>query len=158
MDEGQSVDNRPETRRAATAYHQPMPELHITEPSETTIEEPEGSLAELAAARSTADVATVAARWPTCLTAWALLGEDALAEQSTVQAYAYFRVGYHRGLDRIRRAGWRGAGRVPWSHEPNRGFLRALRGLSRTAGLLGEADEAARCREFFEQLAPDAPE
>jgi hypothetical protein len=76
----------------------------------------------------------------------------------TVDAYAYFRVGYHRGLDRIRKAGWRGSGRVPWSHEPNRGFLRSLRGLQLAAEALGERDEAERCQAFLQELAPDAPD
>ncbi len=133
-----------------------MAELPITEPANTTIEEPEGSLEAVAEADSADALAMVAARYPECLTAWAALGEAALAENQTVEAYAYFRVGYHRGLDRIRRAGWRGSGRVPWSHEPNRGFLRSLRGLGTAAAEIGEDTEATRCAEFFAQLAPDA--
>ena len=131
-----------------------MPELPLTEPSSTTIEEPDGSLAELDSGR---DPAEVAARWPECLTAWAALGEAALGSGRSVEAYAYFRVGYHRGLDRIRKAGWRGRGRVPWSHEGNRGFLRSLRGLGDAAGAIGEDEEATRCAEFLAELAPDAP-
>lgn len=131
-----------------------MPELPLTEPSETTIEEPAGSLEEL---QSSADAAAVAARWPECLAAWATLGEAALEGGRAVEAYAYFRVGYHRGLDRIRRAGWRGSGHVPWSHPGNRGFLRSLKGLGRAADAIGEEPEARRCEEFLGQLAPDAP-
>ena len=131
-----------------------MAELPITEAAETTIEEPEGSLGALS---SGSDPAEVAAKWPECLTAWATLGERALEAGNDVEAYAYFRVGYHRGLDRIRRAGWRGSGQVPWAHEPNRGFLRSLRGLGEAAARIGETNEADRCREFFEQLAPDEP-
>lgn len=130
-------------------------ELPVTEPSETRIEEPETSLEELAGG---ADPADVAAAHPTCLAAWAALGEGADAADRHVAAYAYFRVGYHRGLDRIRQAGWRGSGRVPWSHEGNRGFLRSVRGLGAAAAAIGETDEAARCAEFFRRLAPDAPE
>ena len=130
-----------------------MVDLPITEPAETTIEEPSGSLEALSAGE---DAALVAARCPECLTAWAALGESALASGHDVEAYAYFRVGYHRGLDRIRRAGWRGSGRVPWSHEPNRGFLRSLKGLAEAAARIGEDAEAQRCEEFFAQLAPDA--
>ena len=48
---------------------------------------------------------------------------------STVTGYAFARTGYHRGLDQLRRSGWKGAGPVPWSHEPNQGFLRALGAL-----------------------------
>lgn len=134
-----------------------MPELPVTEPLTTTIEEPPGSLEAVAAALTPGELAAVAADHPDCLTAWAELGEVALGSGRVVDAYAYFRVGYHRGLDRIRRAGWRGMGRIPWAHEPNRGFLRSLRGLGAAAGRLGESQEQARCNDFFAQLAPDAP-
>ncbi len=97
-------------------------------------------------------VADVVARWPRFLDAWAQLG--ALARDD-VEAYAYFRVGYHRGLDRLRQAGWRGAGYVRWTHETNRGFLRALDGLRTAAGAIGEVDEETRCAEFCFQLDPE---
>ena len=116
-----------------------------------------GSLEALGAAPGAEGALRVAADQPQCLAAWAELGEDALTRGRAVEAYAYFRVGYHRGLDRIRRAGWRGSGRVPWSHEGNRGFLRSLRGLSRAANEIGELDEADRCADFLQQLAPDSP-
>lgn len=131
-----------------------MTELPVNEPLETLVQEPEGSLEELASGTHPADVA---AKTPLCLAAWAELGDRALRDGESVQAYAFYRVGYHRGLDRIRQAGWRGAGRVPWDHEPNRGFLRSLRGLGAAAAAIGEMDEAQRCSEFLEQLAPDAP-
>jgi Protein of unknown function (DUF3151) len=134
-----------------------MSQLPITEPAETRISEPDGSLEALAGASSAKELAAVAARFPTCLAAWAALGEDALRGGRAVEAYAYFRVGYHRGLDRIRRAGWRGSGRVPWAHEGNRGFLRSLRGLHLAAAAIGEEDEAERCGKFLTDLAPDAP-
>lgn len=98
-------------------------------------------------------VAQVAARWPRWSEAWARLGELA----DGVEAYAYFRVGYHRGLDQLRAAGWRGSGFVRWEHEGNRGFLRALEGLRRTAALIGEHDEETRCGEFLRQLDPTWP-
>ena len=131
-----------------------MTELPVNEPRETRIDEPKGSLDLLA---STSDPSDVARRYPTCLSAWATLGEAALEAGRAIEAYAFFRVGYHRGLDRIRQAGWRGSGRVPWTHEGNRGFLRALRGLGRAAAAIGEDDEATRCEEFVARLAPDAP-
>lgn len=134
-----------------------QPGIPLNEPLEIELEEPPGSLEELAAATSTADAIGVAARWPQYLAAWAALGEAALSAEDPVHAYAFFRVGYHRGLDRLRQAGWRGEGRVPWRHESNRGFLRSLRGLGAAAEAIGEEDEAERCREFFERLAPDAP-
>ncbi|PKW27665.1 DUF3151 domain-containing protein [Phycicoccus duodecadis] len=91
----------------------------------------------------------VAAAQPTSCLAWAVLAEDALADDRAVEAYAYARTGYHRGLDALRRSGWRGQGPVPWEHEPNRGFLRALAALSRAAGLIGEEEERHRCAEFL---------
>ncbi len=134
-----------------------MSQLPITEPAETNISEPEGCLEALARATGIEETAELAGRYPACLAAWAELGEAALAVGRTVDAYAFFRVGYHRGLDRIRQAGWRGSGRVPWSHEPNRGFLRSLRGLQLAAAALGERDEADRCLTFLRDLAPDMP-
>jgi hypothetical protein len=134
-----------------------MTRLPIGEPGQTSIREPDGSLEALAAATDPAAVAEVAARYPTCLAAWATLGELALRDAHPVEAYAYFRVGYHRGLDRIRRAGWRGTGQVPWSSAGNRGFLRSLAGLTQAATAIAEHDEADRCRQFLHDLAPDAP-
>jgi hypothetical protein len=96
-------------------------------------------------------VATVCARYPRFLDAWARLGEHG---RDDVEAYAYFRVGYHRGLDRLRANGWRGSGYVRWADETNRGFLRALRGLAGAARRMGELDEAARCEQFLLQLDP----
>ncbi|MGH2473643.1 MAG: DUF3151 family protein, partial [Candidatus Limnocylindrales bacterium] len=68
-----------------------------------------------------------------------------------------YRVGYHRGLDRLRGSGWRGSGYVRWRHPQNRGFLRALDGLRASAEAIGEADEAERCAVFLRQLDPDWP-
>jgi hypothetical protein len=101
-----------------------------------------------------AAVATVVTRWPRSLDAWARLGDEAYDD---AEAYAAYRVGYHRGLDRLRQSGWRGSGYVRWEHETNRGFLRALAGLQRMAALIGEDDEAERCLHFLHQLDPDWP-
>jgi hypothetical protein len=97
-------------------------------------------------------IADVCARWPRFLDAWSRLGQHA---RDDVEAYAYFRVGYHRGLDRLRQSGWRGSGYVRWAHETNRGFLRALEGLRTAAEAIGEQDEARRCNEFVSQLDPN---
>jgi hypothetical protein len=83
---------------------------------------------------------------------WALLAEESLALQTRegdVAAYAYARTGYHRGLDALRRAGWRGSGPIPWEHEPNRGFLRALYALSMAADRIGDTAEQQRCAQFL---------
>lgn len=104
-----------------------------------------------AASRLEADLdpREVAAAYPTSSLAWAVLAEDALADGLDLEAYAFARTGYHRGLDALRRAGWRGQGPVPWAHAPNRGFLRALAALSRAAGRIGEVEEERRCADFL---------
>ncbi len=104
-----------------------------------------------------ADPAKVAATHPTSAIAWAALAEGALAAGETVAAYAYARTGYHRSLDLLRRNGWKGFGPVPWSHEPNRGFLRALAALHRAAVAIGETDEAERTATFLADSDPAAP-
>ena len=65
-----------------------------------------------------------------------------------MQAYAYANR-LPPGLDALRRAGWRGQGPIPWEHEPNRGFLRALAALAKAAREIGEEDERHRCEEFL---------
>src|SRR5699024_72334 len=84
--------------------------------------------------------------------------DEAHQEGRVVDAYAYARVGYHRGLDALRAAGWRGAGPIPYSHEVNRGFLRALYALGRAAGAIGEGEEAARIEDFLRSSDPSAVE
>jgi hypothetical protein len=101
-----------------------------------------------------AEVASVAARWPRYLEAWASLSELSTGDD-VVAAYAFARTGYHRGLDALRAAGWRGSGYVRWRYPSNRGFLRSLDALQRTAGLIGEDDEQQRCALFLRQLDPE---
>ncbi len=93
--------------------------------------------------------AAVAAAIPASAAAWATLAELALAGGRDVEAYAFARTGYHRSLDQLRKSGWRGQGPVPWSHEPNRGFLRSLGALARAARAIGEVEEEARCAQFL---------
>ncbi|GAA2870435.1 DUF3151 domain-containing protein [Pseudonocardia halophobica] len=102
------------------------------------------------------DPADVAAANPASSIAWATLAENALADKHTVAAYAYARTGYHRGLDQLRRNGWKGFGPIPWSHEPNQGFLRALGALMRSAEAIGETDEVERIRGFLADSDPAA--
>lgn len=97
-------------------------------------------------------ISGLVARWPDFIDGWAQLGE---AARDMVEAYACFRVGYHRGLDRLRQSGWRGSGLVRWEHPGNQGFLHCLEGLRRTAEMIGEKDEAERCAVFLRQLDPE---
>ena len=109
--------------------------------------------AELAAAENPS---IVAAAHPSASVAWAALAEDALADEKAVTAYAYARTGYHRGLDKLRRNGWKGFGPVPYGHEPNRGFLRCVAALARAAESIGETDEYQRCLDLLDDCDPAA--
>ena len=101
--------------------------------------------------------AIVAAAHPTASVAWAALAEAALAdEEKVITAYAYARTGYHRGLDQLRRNGWKGFGPVPYSHVPNRGFLRCVAVLAKAADAIGESDEHARCLDLLDDCDPAA--
>jgi hypothetical protein len=137
--------------------HQTVPLSTQSIPQTVLDPEPPDAVERLAAALSEPGparrdaVAAVVAGWPRFLDAWARLGEVA---RDPVEAYAYFRVGYHRGLDRLRQSGWRGSGYVRWEHPSNRGFLRALDGLRASAAAIGETDEEARCDELLHQLEP----
>ncbi len=99
-------------------------------------------------------VASVVAAYPRFLAAWAALGD---AAGDTIERYAAYRVGYHRGLDALRANGWRGSGYVRWAEPTNVGFLRCLLGLQQMAAAIGEHDEAARCEQFLLQLDPTGP-
>ena len=100
--------------------------------------------------------AIVAAAHPSASVAWATLAEEALADDKAVTAYAYARTGYHRGLDQLRRHGWKGFGPVPYSHESNRGFLRCVAALARAADAIGETDECRRCLDLLDDCDPAA--
>jgi hypothetical protein len=122
-------------------------------PPPTYLPENVEAAAALAAGQEPADVAAV---FPGYSAAWAALAGRALARGDAVTAYAYARTGYHRGLDQLRRAGWRGNGPIPWEHEPNRGFLRSLYLLGRAADAIDEHDEASRCEQFLRDSSPAA--
>jgi hypothetical protein len=107
--------------------------------------------------------AQVAAAHPTASIAWAYLADAALEASAdgsdigkVIEAYAYARTGYHRGLDQLRRHGWKGFGPVPWSHEPNQGFLRCVGALARAANAVGEQDEYLRCLDLLNDSDPSA--
>jgi Protein of unknown function (DUF3151) len=132
--------------------------LSASGPPETVLPEPSPETTHLllqaeSAGTRDAAVAVVAAAPRSC-EAWAMLGERT---PDGVDAYAAFRVGYHRGLDNLRGNGWKGSGYVRWVHPTNRGFLRCLAGLARQAAVIGETDEAERCELFLRQCDPSWP-
>ncbi len=94
---------------------------------------------------------------PTSSLAWAVVSDAAWADGLVIESYAFARVGYHRGLDSLRRNGWKGHGPVPWAHEPNQGFLRCLRALGRAAAAIGESDEVDRIAVFIDDCDPSLP-
>jgi hypothetical protein len=131
----------------------------LPEPPATKLPADDSAADDLAAALAGTDAAAlagVAAAHPAYSAAWAALAERALAAGDPVTGYAFARTGYHRGLDQLRRAGWRGSGPVPWAHEPNQGFLRCLAALGRAADAIGEDEEAARCAQFLRDCDPSA--
>jgi hypothetical protein len=96
---------------------------------------------------------------PSASLVWALLAEEALQDTGDpVAAYAYARTGYHRGLDALRRAGWRGRGPIPATHGPNQGFLRAVLALAEAAEAIDEQDEARRCEQLLVDSGTSAEE
>ncbi|MFZ4895533.1 DUF3151 domain-containing protein [Plantibacter sp. Mn2098] len=109
-----------------------------------------------AAVGSIEALAEIVAKHPASPLAWALLADAVHDPQSPVPGYAAARVGYHRGLDALRAAGWRGRGPIPWSHEPNRGVLRALYALRRSAKAIGEDGEVERLTTFLNDADPQA--
>ena len=106
--------------------------------------------------RAGEEAADVVSDLPASCLAWSVLADEAYDEGRTVDSYAYARVGYHRGLDALRQAGWRGAGPIPYSHEMNRGFLRSLYALGRVAATIGEGEEAQRIERFLRESDPAA--
>ncbi|HTN99371.1 MAG TPA: DUF3151 domain-containing protein [Microthrixaceae bacterium] len=139
-----------------------MVDFSPTGPRETVLPDlPEPFTAMLGSALSKPEdkrreaVSAVAGAFPKISEGWGQLGRLA---RDPVEAYAYFRIGYHRGLDALRGAGWKGSGPVRWEHESNRGFLRCLDGLRQMSAALGESDETLRCEEFLNQCDPNRPE
>ncbi|MFC7344662.1 DUF3151 domain-containing protein [Saccharopolyspora griseoalba] len=126
--------------------------------SRNLLEPPETQLPENPEAQSALDAGTdpaeVAAQHPAFSAAWAALAQRALDSGEYIAAYAYARTGYHRGLDALRKAGWKGFGPVPWSHEPNRGVLRSIASLAKAARGIGETEEHDRCRQLLEDSDP----
>ncbi|MDP2014346.1 MAG: DUF3151 domain-containing protein [Actinomycetota bacterium] len=123
-------------------------------PAATLLPEDTEPLVALAAGQ---DAGLVAQQFPSSSLAWAVVSDQAWTEGRVLESYAFARVGYHRGLDALRRTGWKGHGPVPWSHEPNRGFLRCLLALGRAAAAINETEEAARIETFLDECDPSIP-
>jgi Protein of unknown function (DUF3151) len=144
-------------RRAEGDHNGPMSHDHanlLGGPAPTLLPADHPDTAAREALAGGADLREAARRGPASSLVWALLAERALTGHDKhpadpVAAYAFARTGYHRGLDALRRAGWRGQGPIPLAHEPNQGFLRALLALADAADAIGEADEAQRCATFL---------
>jgi Protein of unknown function (DUF3151) len=99
----------------------------------------------------------VARQYPASSLVWAVLAEQEMSDGHDLTSYAFARVGYHRGLDALRRNGWKGHGPIPWSHEPNQGFLRCLAALAAASDSIGDAEEAVRCRQLLLDSDPTCP-
>ncbi|MER7080461.1 Protein of unknown function [Saccharopolyspora antimicrobica] len=124
---------------------------NLLEPPETLLPESPEAQSELDAGT---DPTVVAAHHPAFSAAWAALAEGALESGQNIAAYAYARTGYHRGLDALRRAGWKGFGPVPWRHQPNQGVLRSIAALAKAAQSIGEDEEFDRCRQLLADSDP----
>lgn len=124
----------------------------ILDPPSEAITQALAAAMDLPAAERRVAVSAVAAGDPRCLQAWATLAE---LSETPIDRYAFARVGYHRGLDALRAAGWRGSGYVRWRQESNRGFLRSLHALEKAAAEIGEVEEEQRCALFLRQLDPE---
>lgn len=140
-------------RHDAVGFSTGVPET-ILEPPPAVAAERLRAATERPPAQRREAVSDVVRSFPWWSEAWAELGDLA---RDDVEAYACFRVGYHRGLDSLRRSGWRGSGYVRWREPSNRGFLRCVEGLRSTAAAIGESDEEERCALFLRQLDPAWP-
>ncbi|MBK5249558.1 MAG: DUF3151 domain-containing protein [Actinomycetales bacterium] len=127
-------------------------------PAPTHLPEDHADMSARAELDAGVDLRTVAAHHPAASYAWGLLARESLAGRDPVAAYAFARTGYHRGLDSLRRAGWKGHGPIPADHVPNQGFLIALLALADAAEAIGEQEEADRCRSFADDSDPRARE
>lgn len=100
------------------------------------------------------DPRDVAAAHPAYPAVWAVLATAAAADHRTIESYAYGRTGYHRGLDSLRKNGWKGFGPVPSDHPGNVGFLTCVAVLGHAAAEIGEDEEAKRLTDLLTECDP----
>lgn len=136
-------------------YHDAVDNLLGT-PETLLPSEPEVEAAIAAAAGDTDELRAAVAAHPASSLAWAILAGAVFDSAHPVESYAYARVGYHRGLDALRGAGWRGHGIIPWAHPGNRGVLRAIYALRRAAEAIGESAEVDRLTAFLQEADSSA--
>ncbi len=134
-----------------------MAELPMADRPEVVLPEPSSDLElGLEEALSSDDertaIGALVASDPTFIAGWAHLSR---VGRDPIERYAYARVGYHRGLDALRRNGWGGNGFVRWRHPSNRGFLTCLVRLREAAREIDERDEVERLDQFLRELDPD---
>ncbi len=136
-----------------------MADLPMADRHETVLPDTDPQVREVLAragavpdAERRAAVAEVVAAAPASIAAWAALAAEG---RDAVERYACARVGYHRGLDALRGAGWGGRGFVRWSVAANRPFLTCLVRLRAAAAEIGEDAEVARISAFLTELDPD---
>ncbi|AZA10837.1 DUF3151 domain-containing protein [Corynebacterium gerontici] len=101
---------------------------------------------------------SMALKHPASPAIWASLAVEAIDHASTdmerVHAYALARTGYHRSLDRLRAAGWKGWGPIPFEHEPNQGVLKSIACLALASKMIGDDAEYERCRQMLSDADP----
>ncbi|WP_169324062.1 DUF3151 domain-containing protein [Cellulomonas fimi] len=133
------------------SHDHPSPRSLLSGPDPVLLPADHPDTAARAALEAGSPVRDVVPQEPASSYVWALLAEEALGatRPDPIAAYAYARTGYHRGLDALRRAGWRGQGPVPVDHVPNQGFLRAVLALAEAAEAIGETAESERCRRLL---------
>lgn len=132
--------------------NQPHDNLLASHGTTPAVELPEDPAVKELAEHGREQFVQIVARHPESSLCWALLAEGALSVETAdadITAYAYARTGYHRGLDALRRAGWKGSGPIPWEHAPNRGFLRCLWVLAVASSRIGDQTESERCAQLL---------
>lgn len=134
-------------------------DLPLADRHDTVLAAPDETVARLLdEARNTSGDAAVALlheavrHAPASVAVWSALVDTT---NDPVTRYAYARVGYHRGLDALRAAGWGGTGLVRFAKPSNRPFLTCLVKLRAAAQSIGETAEVARITTFLHDLDPD---